>query len=197
MQKLKIDTFINQLSKYIELNQEEIELIRSKVIFRKYIKGHFVVQEGDICKHRSFVISGCLKTFHLDDNGHEHIIAFAIENWWAGDLGSFLTQTPAFFNVQCIEDTELIQLSKEDLEGLYETIPKLNKFFRSTIENAYVESRKRIINSFSLSAKTKYLQFKKQYPRIHQRIPKYMIAAYLGVTPEFLSRIRNQIIQDQ
>ena len=121
---------------------------------------------------------------------------FAIENWWTADLGSFITQTPADYNVQCLENSVLAQLSYEDLRQLYLQIPKLERFFRIIIQKAYVASQKRLINNLSLPAKERYLQFREQYPQIEQRVPQYMIASYLGITKEFLSKIRSQLITE-
>ena len=122
---------------------------------------------------------------------------FSIEDWWTADIGSFITQTPADFNVQCIENTEVIQFAYDDLEVLFEHVPKMERFFRKIIEKALVASQKRIVRNFSLSAKEQYLYFTRQYPKMEQRIPQYMIASYLGITKEFLSKIRSQLIQDQ
>ena len=121
---------LDYIKKYVELTQEEEAILLSRVRFRKYLKNQYIVQQGDICEHESFVLSGCSRTFYLDDQGQEHIVMFAIENWWTGDLGSFITQGPANYNVQCLENTELIQFSYENLTSLYEEIPKLEKFFR-------------------------------------------------------------------
>ena len=118
---------------------------------------------------------------------------FSIEDWWTSDMGSFITQTPADFNVQCIENTELIELTYNDSEELFLKIPKLERFFRKIVEKAYAASQKRIIRSFSLNAKEQYLYFKEQYPSIEQRVPQYMIASYLGITKEFFSKIKSQL----
>ncbi len=185
------------ISNYVNLNEEEKEILSSKLNHRRYLKGQFVVQHGDICKYESFVLSGSLKTFYLDNNGQEHIVAFSIENWWTADLGSFIAQSPADYNVQCLENTELIQFSYNNLQELYKELPKIERFFRIIIEKAYVASQKRIINNFSLTAKGRYLKFREQYPQIEQRVPQYMIASYLGITKEFLSTIRSQLIFQQ
>jgi CRP-like cAMP-binding protein len=157
------------------------------------LKGQFVVQNGDICRYENFVLSGCLKTFYIDNEGHEHIVMFAIEDWWTSDLGSFITQTPADLNVQCLEDSELIQISYGDLQQLFIEISKLERFFRIIIQKAFVAAQKRILNNLSLSAMDRYLQFREQYPTIEQRVPQYMVASYLGITKEFLSKIRAQL----
>jgi CRP-like cAMP-binding protein len=176
------------------LNDEEVTLLLSKINFRKYLKGQYLAQQGDVCKNQYFVLSGCTKTFYMDGDGQEHIVMFSIEDWWTSDMGSFITQTPADYNIQCIEDTEVIQFSFDLMEELYQKIPKLERFFRQIIEKALVASQKRIVRSFSLSAKDQYLHFKEQYPKIEQRIPQYMVASYLGITKEFLSKIKSQLI---
>jgi len=118
---------------------------------------------------------------------------FAVENWWTADLGSFIAQQPADLNVQCLEDSELVQIHYNDLQNLYLEIPKLERFFRIIVQKAFVAAQKRIVNNFSMEATGRYLQFRDQYPGIEQRVPQYMVASFLGITKEFLSKIRNKI----
>lgn len=191
------DSLFDYISKFIPLTTGEQSIVESKIKIRKFLKGQFVVQNGDTCKYENFVLSGSLKTFYIDNDGQEHIVMFAVENWWTADLGSFISQTPADYNVQCLEDSVLAQIYYEDLQQLYLQIPKMERFFRIIIEKAYVSSQKRIINNFSLPAKERYLKFREQYPQIEQRVPQYMIASYLGITKEFLSKIRNQLIMEK
>ena len=199
--KLKIpmnnQPLIEYINKFINLTTEEETILFSKIVHRNYLKDQYIVQQGDVCKSPNFIISGCTKTFYVDKEGQEHIVMFSIEDWWTSDLGSFITQTSADFNVQCIESTQLIQFTYDNLEELYKEIPKLERLFRKIIERAFVASQKRIIRNFSLSAKERYQIFKKSNPLIDQRVPQYMIASYLGVTKEFLSKIKSQIIQNQ
>ena len=190
---MELTPLFNYLNKYVSLTVEEETVLTSKIRIRTYNKGQFVVQNGDICRYESFVLYGSLKTFYIDNEGQEHIVMFAIENWWTADLGSFIEQSPADYNVQCLEKSVLAQLSYDDLEQLYLQIPKLERFFRIIIQKAYVATQKRLINNLSLPAKERYLQFLDQYPLIEQRVPQYMIASYLGITKEFLSKIRSQI----
>ena len=185
------------IANHITLTSEEESFVLTRIKHRKYLKRQYVVQQGDICKYLSFVRSGCLRTFHIDKDGQEHIIRFALENWWTADLGSFIAQTPADCNVQCLENTEVIQFSNENLQQLYSEIPKLERLFRIIFQNAFAASEKRVIRNFSLSAKECYLLFQEQYPQIEQRVPQYMIASYLGITKEFLSKIRNQLMHEQ
>ena len=189
---MDITPFFDYIKQHIELTSEEESILFSRVKLRKYLKGQFVVQNGNICTHESFVLTGCLKTFYIDNEGQEHILMFAIENWWTADLGSFITQTPAALNVQCLENSELVQIHYNDLQQLYFTIPKLERFFRIIIQKAFVAAQQRLVRNFSLPARERYIQFREQYPEIEQRVPQYMIASYLGITKEFLSKIRSQ-----
>lgn len=188
---------LDYIQKYIDLTSEEEILLLSKTKIRTYLKNQYIVQQGDVCNSANFIITGCTKTFYMDMEGQEHIVMFSIEDWWTSDLGSFIEQTPADFNVQCLENTQLIQFTYDNLEELYIEIPKLERLFRKIVERAFVASQKRIIRSFSLDAKERYRIFKSTYPKIDQRVPQYMIASYLGITKEFLSKIKSQLIQEQ
>jgi len=189
--------FLDYINKYIDLSVEEEAILLSKIVRRNYLKDQYISQQGDTCKSVNFIISGCSKTFYMDLEGQEHIVMFSIEDWWTSDLGSFISQTSADFNVQCIENTELIQFTYENLELLYKEIPKLERLFRKIVERAFVASQKRIIRNFSLTAKDRYQIFRETYPKIEQRVPQYMIASYLGITKEFLSKIKSQLILNQ
>lgn len=191
-----IQSLLEYIKNYVSLTTEEESFLTSKVTYRKYAKGQYIVQQGDVCKHQCFVVSGCTKTFHIDDSGQEHIVMFSIQNWWTSDMGSFISKIPADYNIQCIENTELIMFSSEAMEELYSEIPKLERFFRQIIERALVASQKRIVRSFSLSAKDRYLYFRNQYPKIEKLIPQYMVASYLGITKEFLSKIKKELLKE-
>lgn len=185
------------MEKYISLTDEEKAYLNSKLIYRKYLKGQYLVQQGDICKYECYVVSGCTKTSYIDDLGQEHIIMFSIEDWWTSDMASFINQAPADFNIQFLENTELIAISYDVIEDLYKEIPKLERFFRQVIEKAFIASQKRVVRNLSMTAKDRYLYFKEQYPEIEQRIPQYMVASYLGITKEFLSKIKSQLLLEQ
>ncbi|SHI41214.1 Crp/Fnr family transcriptional regulator [Algibacter luteus] len=189
--------FLEYIKPYISLTSEEEKFLMTKVVVRNYLKNQYIVQQGDVCKSANFIISGCTKTFYIDLEGNEHVVMFSVEDWWASDLGSFITQAPADFNVQCLENTQLIQFSYENLEELYVQIPKLERLFRKIIERAFVASQKRIIRNFSLDAKERYLIFKNTYPKIDKRVPQYLIASYLGITKEFFSKIKSQLVQKE
>ena len=181
------------IAKDINLTDEEIALLCSKIRRKEYSKNEQVLKQGEVCSEVNFVVSGCLKISHTDRNGDEHIIMFATEDWWVSDLGSFITQTSAKYNIECLETTILSYIKHTDIEQLYLDIPKLERFFRKKIERALVSSQNRIIDGFSLNAKEKYLKFRSLYPKIEQRVPLYMVASYLGITKEFLSKVKSSI----
>ena len=185
--------FFDYIARYVLLTKSETDFLTTRIDVRNYLKGQYVVQQGDICKFECFIISGCTRMFHLDSDGQEHVIMFSIEDWWTSDMGSFLTQTPSDFNVQCLENTKMVQISHDVVEELYEEIPKLERFFRKIVEKAFVASQKRIVRNFSLTAKERYLYFKENYPEMERRIPQYQIASYLGITKEFLSKIKSEL----
>ncbi len=193
---MEIESLLTYISRHIDLSEQEISLLCEHGKIRNYLKGQFIVQQGDVCKYESYIISGCAKTFFIDQEGNEHVVMFAIEDWWTSDLGSFIMQQPADYNVQCLEKTKVVQFSHESLELMYAQIPKLERFFRIIIQNAFVASQKRVVRNLSLPAKERYLIFRKQYPEIEQRVPQYLIASYLGITKQFLSKIRAELIME-
>jgi len=184
---------LEYITQYVQLTPDEESALLSKIKVKKFLKGQFVVQNGEICKYENFVLSGCLRSFYIDNDGLEHVIMFAVENWWTADLGSFITQKPSDLNVQCLENSEIIQIHYNDLQKLYFEIPKLERFFRIIIQKAFVAAQKRIVSNFSMDATDRYIQFREQYHDIEQRVPQDMIASYLGITKEFLSKIRNKL----
>ncbi|MEQ9218036.1 MAG: Crp/Fnr family transcriptional regulator [Cyclobacteriaceae bacterium] len=190
---MEIDPLIKYITRYVELTSQDIVILSQHVKIRNYLKGQYIVQQGDVCKHESFMISGCAKTSFIDKEGDEHIVMFAIENWWTADLGSFISQEPADYNVQCLENTKVAQFSYDGLQLLYQQIPQLERFFRMIIQHAFVASQKRVVRNFSLTAKERYIVFRNQYPDIEQRVPQYLIASYLGITKQFLSKIRAEL----
>ncbi|MCA0932521.1 Crp/Fnr family transcriptional regulator [Lutimonas saemankumensis] len=193
----KFQPLLDYINRIVDLTEEEEGILASFISTRKLLKGQYFLQQGDVCKFSGFVISGCTKTFYVDDEGQEHVVMFSIEDWWTSDMGSYISQKPADFNVQCLENTELIQFSYENQQQMMKEIPKLERFFRIIVQRALVASQKRIVRNLSMSAKDRYLFFRNEYPKIEQRIPQYLIASYLGITKEFLSKIKSQLILEQ
>jgi CRP-like cAMP-binding protein len=190
---MSFDLLVSSISKHISLTEEEIEFFTSLLKSKSLVDGEFLLREGDICKYESFVIKGCLKTFYQDENGFEHIIDFSIEEWWADDLYSLLTQTASKSNIKAIEDTDILQIGKTDLELLYQKIPAFERFFRILFQNAYITQREQINLALSASAEERYLLFLKKKPYAEKRFSQKDIASYLGVTPQFLSTLKRKL----
>jgi CRP-like cAMP-binding protein len=183
----------NHIEHRIQLAQKECALLNQFFTPKKIKKHQFLLQEGDVCKHIAFVNSGCLRAYTVDHKGDEHIIQFAIEDWWISDLHSFLTGTPATYNIDAVQDSEVLLLEKTARDKLLETVPKMERFFRLLQEANYVSTHQRINDSLSASAEERYLAFVRTYPRLVEQVPQNQIASYLGITPQSLSRIRKEL----
>jgi len=192
-QDMNVNLLISNISRHLSLTREEIEIFTSLLRSKSLANGQFLLREGDVCKCETFVVKGCLKTYYLDEMGIEHIIDFSIEEWWADDLYSLLTQTPSKSNIKAIEDTEVLQIGKADLELLYQKIPKFERFFRILFQNAYITQREQINLTLSASARERYLSFIKKKPYAEKRFSQKDIASYLGVTPQFLSALKKKL----
>jgi CRP-like cAMP-binding protein len=190
---MSFELLISSISRHIALTKEEIDFFTSLLKSKSLENGEFLLREGDVCKYESFVVKGCLKTYYLDENGTEHIIDFSIEEWWADDLYSLLTQTPSKSNIKAIEDTDILQISKTDLELLYQKVPRFERFFRILFQNAYITQREQINLALSASAEERYLLFVKKKPYAEKRFSQKDIASYLGVTPQFFSTLKKKL----
>lgn len=186
------DTLLNNLNKHVTITKEEASVIETLFTYRKFRKRQYIIQEGDISRQENFILQGITRTYEIDDKGQEHILQFGPEGWWVGDLYSFLSETPTRYNIDCIEDCEVLQISKPNLELLYQQVPKMERHFRILIQNAFIASTNRVASSLTKSALERYDEFIQKYPHIEQRVPNHQIASYLGITPQSLSRLRSQ-----
>ena len=152
-----------------------------------------ILKAGEVCRFVYFVTKGCLRIYYTDSDGDEHTVSFFPENWWSTDIASFSAQKPSLFSIEAIENSEAFYLSLESLEKLYIEIPKFEKFFRILTQNGYDIQQRRIVSYLSKSAMERYELFQKQYPKLEQRISQKHIASYVGITPVFLSRLRQQL----
>lgn len=180
---------LDHIARHVQLSEEEQALLISFVQFKKIKKKQFLFQEGEICTAAVFVTSGLLRLYGIDKNGFEHILQFAPPGWWIGDINSFLTQKPGTLNVDAIEDTEIIVIQKTDLDRLYTAVPKFERFFRILAEKSLATCQHRIINNLSLSAAERYNSFCELYPSLIQSLSQKYVASFIGVTPEFLSKM--------
>lgn len=187
------EALIDFFNNYLPLNQEEIALILKKITHRNIKRRQMVLQEGFVCKHYFFVVKGCFKMYGIDNKGNEHNIQFAAEGDWIMDIGSFHTQKPSQLFIEAIEPSEVFQIEQQDLYFLYLNIPKLDRIFKVIVENKFVELQNRVLQTFSSTAEERYLDFLERYVDLASRLPNTQIASYLGITPEFLSKIRRDL----
>ncbi len=186
---------LDNISKIVALSDKEKELILSKIEVREYRAKTILLQAGEICKHSYFVNSGILRSFNINDNIVEHVLHFACEGWWIGDMYSLLSQKPGNLFIEVIEDAEVVLLSKENQELLYHEIPKLERFFRILTENSLVAHQERLMDNLSLSAEERFEKFCSKYPTLIQYVPQKQIASYIGVTPEFFSKMKAKMLR--
>jgi CRP-like cAMP-binding protein len=187
------ELFFKKVNEKVELTEEEQEACKQYFKVKKLRKRQFLLQEGEVCKYVAFVNKGALRRYTVSEKGEEHILQFAFEGWSIADLYSFITGEPSTSYIDALEDCEVLLMSKQNQEELMNVIPKMQRYFFLNIQNAYVALQRRMTAAISLTADEKYLDLVKTYPHIVQRVPQHMIASYLGISPETLSRLRKQL----
>ncbi len=188
-----MQTIIDHFQKYLPLTEVERELLLTRTKQRTIKRRQMILQEGFVCRHYTFIVKGCFKMYGVDDRGIEHNIQFAAEDDWIADIGSFHSKKPSQLFIEAVEPSEIIQIEQQDLYFLYTHIPKLDRIFKVIVENKYVELQNRVLQNISSTAQQRYLNFLEQYPALASRLPNVQIASYLGITPEFLSKIRKDL----
>ncbi|WP_371812602.1 Crp/Fnr family transcriptional regulator [Aquimarina sp. U1-2] len=176
-----------------QLSLEEINFIQSKFESISVDKGDIVLRMHDRVTHQFYVIDGCLRTFFIDVAGKEHTLQFAVKDWWISDYTAYFEQKEALLTIECIQPAKLYKIYKEDIEEIYQTIPKIETHFRKKLEKSFSSFQNRILGNLSKPAKERYIDFMRAYPDINAKIKNYHIASYLGITTESLSRIRKEI----
>jgi CRP-like cAMP-binding protein len=190
------EAVIQNLRRHIEPTEKEVDLFFSFAHIKTVKRKEFLLKEGEVARYQHFVINGCLRTYTIDSAGKEHILMFAPEDWWcSGDLYSFFSGKPSVNNLDALETTTLLQISKENLETLYQQAPKFERFFRILFQNAFIFHQNRINTNLSQPAEGRYELFTKTYPDIENRIPQKYIASYIGVTPEFFSQMKSNMLR--
>jgi len=190
--KLTIQPLLDFFKNCLPLNKEETRLLAARVTQRQIKRRQMILQEGIVCKHYTFVERGCFKMYGVDEKGNEHNISFTAENDWIADLGSFYSEKPSKLFIEAIESSTILQIEKKDLLFLFVNVPKFDRNFRVIIEEKFIELQNRLLQNFSSNAHQRYLCFLEQYPKLALRLPNTQIASYLGITPEFLSKIRGE-----
>lgn len=188
------DILISHIQNKVSLTEEEKTELRSFFSVKKLKKKQYLLQEGDVCKCLSFVNKGLLKSYFTDEKGGENINMFAFEGWWISDFKSFINQEKAVLNIDAIEETELLMITLEDYDKLMLKIPVMDRYFRILYQNSLVTKDYRLIASNSYTAEEKYLQLVQKNPEMIKRVPHNLIASYLGLAPETISRIRKKIL---
>jgi CRP/FNR family transcriptional regulator, anaerobic regulatory protein len=180
------------LERHIPITEQQFVFIKTLFQSKKVKKGEFLLREGERAKYGIFVASGCLRTFTIDDKGKEHILQFSPEDWWTGDMNGMVNGAPSQFFIDAIEDSELLIFDHASLQKLNECIPESAVMYQAALQKSLVAKNQRIVSAISASAADRYNAFVKKYPALIQRVPQHMIASYLGISPETLSRIRKQ-----
>ena len=187
------DILKQNIAKHITLSEKELTdfcgLFQNKTIKKK----EFLLREGEVCKFEGFVTKGLFRVFHIDTNGFEQVLYFAMESWWITDIDSFTNERPSQLFIEALEDSEVLLISKKDKEFAYENLSKIEKLFRVMTQKTHTALQRRMIDNLSKTANLRYIEFIEKYPQLHLRLSNLQIAAYLGISHEFLSKIRKKI----
>lgn len=187
------EKLLEHLRETIVLSSSEERTVLDSFKELRLKKKEVLLFAGDVSSHMQFIAAGCLRAYYVDEAAKEHVVQFGIEGWWVNDLYSYLTQTPAKQFVQALEPSVVLQIHRDTLHELYDKVPAMERFYRLKFEKAYVSLQDRTLNAMSKSAEERYLEFRSKYRNIEQRVPQYMVASYLGITPEFLSALRKKL----
>lgn len=187
------DSLYKNIKKYIDLSEEEFRHFSAPFQLKCFKKKETVLKEGDYCLFEGFVLSGCFKVYYLNENGFEQTLYFAVEGWWITDIDSLINNVPTILNIEALLDSEVLMISKKDKEHLYETMPQIEKLFRIMNQQSSVALQRRILSMTGKTADKRYLEFLQKYPGLEQKITQQQVASYLGITHEFLSKIRKKI----
>ncbi len=190
---MSFDLILSNIAKHIELNHEEEAFFTDLLLKQALKKKHFLLSKGQSCHYISFVNSGLLRAYHINEDGKETTVMFAIADWWITDMNCFVNQQPAMLTIQAVNDSNILKLSKTDLDRLFEKVPKFERFFRIVMQNAYIREQLRGIQNLSANAHDRYHSFLSKYPQIASSISQKQLASFLGITPEFLSLLRKNV----
>ncbi|WP_326983399.1 Crp/Fnr family transcriptional regulator [Chryseobacterium sp. MYb264] len=182
------------ISLRVRFSEEEFKHFSAPFEHKKFKKREVVLSEGEYCLFEGFVISGCFKVYFLNEEGFEQTLYFAVENWWIVDLDSLINNVPSTLNIEALEDSEVLMISKKEKNRLYETMPQVEKLFRIMNQQTSISLQRRILSLMNKTADRRYLEFLEKYPTLEQRLTQQQVASYLGISHEFLSKIRKRIV---
>lgn len=189
------DSILEHINQHVTLSDQEKKTFCSTLIYKKFRRKQYLLQDGEICSHDYFVISGCLRQYEVSPNGRENTVQFAFENWWISDWYSMLHAQPSVYNIEAMENSEVFMIEKNELEKLYTEIPQLERYFRKILLNAFVSLQKRILFQ-QKTAEERYLEFMKNYSWFEQHLSQQHIASFLGITRETLNRLKSHQYKD-
>lgn len=187
------DLLFDHIARRVTLTVDERERCTQYFVPRRLLRRQFLLQEGTACRHVAFVLDGCLRSYTLGHRGEEHIVQFAISDWWITDMHSFLTGREATLTIDAVHDTRVLLLERSAREELLDAVPKMERFFRLLVEDNVVATQRRVLAMLRSSAEERYLAFCATYPALVDKVPQAHIASYLGITPQSLSRIRKEL----
>ena len=187
------ELFRKNIEKHLSISDADFEQFTKPFYHRKIAKKQFLLRAGEICKFEGFVIKGCLRVYYLDEQGQERILYFAIEDWWITDIDSFTNNRPSILNIEALEDSEVLLITQPYKEALYQQIPMVEKLFRIMTQKTHVALQRRMISALGKTADERYLEFIEKYPQLEQRLTQLQVASYLGISHEFLSKIRKKL----
>lgn len=190
-----MQSIIQNIAKHVSLTPEEEAFFISKTETKYYKAKTILLHSGEVSRHTYFVNSGILRSFTIHDNIIEHVLHFACEGWWIGDMYSYISEKPGNLFIEVLEEAEVVAISKENHQILYQEIPKLERFFRILAENSLVAHQERLMDNLSLSAEERFDKMCKKYPNLIQRVPQKHLASYIGVTPEFFSKMKSRLLK--
>ncbi len=192
---MSLDSLFEAFRAIRELRTEEREALSSVVEPRELRRKQYLLQAGDVCRHYAFVVSGCLRMYYIDPDGREHCVLFATEGYWIADLSSLHQIRPSHFYIDALEPSSVLLIRREDLWGLWNKHHIFDRYFRVITEDAYSDIQMRLVLTHSIRSEDRYLMFTEQFPHLVSRIPAVQIASYLGITPEFLSKIKSRLVR--
>lgn len=188
----RIDEFV---SRYIRLSAEELDLFHSLLKHRSVPKKRSLLKEGEVCDFEAFILKGCIRTYFLDKEGVETILVFAVEDWWVSDISSFSERKPSNLFIETVEDCELLTIDYVNKRLLFEKIPAFERMFRLLVQRSLGVLQQRFYEAVSATTEERYRHFLDKYPDVARRVPQHQIARYIGVSPEFLSKIRSTMFR--
>ncbi|MFK5879929.1 MAG: Crp/Fnr family transcriptional regulator [Flavobacteriaceae bacterium] len=190
---IEYEPILNNIKKYVDLNNEDEQQFISIVRETHIKKRQFIVQPGFVCSHQTYVVKGAFRSYFVNDEGIDHTIQFAIDDWFISDFNSYISQTHSSLFIEALENSIIHQIEYNQVEQLCSENPKFEHFFRIVAQKSFAFSQRRVLSNLNKTAEERYLEFQSMYPDIIQRVPQYALASYLGMTPEFLSKIRKKI----